>query len=232
MNRAAACAAALSGLPGMGPAGLVRVLAEHDPESAWELVRSARISRPRLDGGQLRLVGDSERDRSWSELARRLDPFSWWSRFAERGVGVTWWGSPDYPPALTHDPQPPGVLFWMGNPAVLDCPAVAVVGTRHATPDGRSVAYELGRDLAAAGICVVSGLALGIDGAAHTGSLDAIDRGAPGAVAGVAASGVDVPYPRRHAGLWSRVSASGVILSENLPAVPLRHGVSPPGTGS
>ncbi len=140
---------------------------------------------------------------------------------------MTWPGRPDYPSALVNDPERPGVLFWRGDLRHLARPCVAVVGTRRATLDGRSVAFELGRDLAAAGICVVSGLALGIDGAAHAGALRSarasVARGA-GAIgagpAGVAASGVDVPYPRRHAGLWEQVVTSGVMLSETLPGRP------------
>jgi DNA processing protein len=97
---------------------------------------------------------------------------------------------------------------------------VAIVGTRHATIEGRAVAFELGRDLAAAGVCVLSGLALGIDGAAHTGALSSRDgEGWVGPV-GVAASGVDVPYPRRHARLWEEVCDAGAVLSETLPGQP------------
>lgn len=149
-----------------------------------------------------------------------MDPVGWWERRAGSGVSVTWIGQPDFPAALAGDPHPPGVLFWRGDLSVLELPCVAVVGTRNATPDGRAVAFELGRDLARAGICVVSGLALGIDGAAHAGCLRAIDDGAPGAPAGVAASGADVPYPRGHAELWRQVTERGVIVSENLPGRP------------
>jgi DNA processing protein len=155
---------------------------------------------------------------------------------AQRGIQVTWWGMDSYPLALRHDPQPPGVLFWRGSLDALDRPCVAIVGTRRASPDGRATAFELGRDLAATGICVISGLALGIDGAAHTGALQGWDHcgasGQPGLTAwpgleagpappvGVAASGVDVPYPRRHAALWERVADAGAILSETLPGRP------------
>ena len=71
-------------------------------------------------------------------------------RHAAAGIGVTWPGQPDYPAALANDPEPPGVLFWRGDSG-LARPCVAIVGTRRATPDGRAVAFELGRDLAAAG---------------------------------------------------------------------------------
>lgn len=158
--------------------------------------------------------------RSWAEAARRVDPVSWWEPFRSSGVHVTWLRGPAYPEALAADPEPPGVLFWSGDIATLSRLCVAVVGTRHATPDGRGTAYHLGRDLAAAGVCVVSGLALGIDGAAHAGAVAAVRDGAPGATVGVAASGVDVPYPRQHWSLWREVRAAGALLSENVPGRP------------
>ncbi len=231
----AAYAAALSGLPGMGPATLVAVLGRWEPRRAWERVRAGRLQRPprgqgldfesrqtrqtpldgAFDSGSIRCSG-----RTWAELSRGFDPETWWAPIAGRGIGVTWPGLATYPVALADDPHPPGVLFWRGALECLDRPCVAIVGTRRATPDGRSVAFELGRDLAGSGICVVSGLALGIDGAAHLGSLRAVDQ--PGAVGpvGVAASGVDVVYPRRHAGLWEQVVAAGAVVSETPPGRP------------
>ena len=253
---ARAYAAALSALPGMGPATLVRILAERDPIDAWEAVRAGAITRPDprrrpapigeaptgdAEGVEARaLFGDPEeaagggaaagsgsaraqlirRRPAWADVARRVDPQQWWAPFRARRVGVTWPGQPDYPDAFVADPQPPGVLFWRGDLGVLDARRVAIVGTRNATPDGRATAFEMGRDLGAAGVCVVSGLALGIDGAAHAGVLTA-HRDAGGAgPAGVAASGVDVPYPRRHAGLWEDVVRTGVLMSETVPGRP------------
>ena len=81
---------------------------------------------------------------------------------------------------------------------------VTVVGTRKPSPYGREMAYALGRDLAAAGVTVVSGLALGIDGAAHRGALDG--RGNPIAVV---ANGPDIPYPRTNTELWRRLAEHG-----------------------
>ncbi len=91
---------------------------------------------------------------------------------------------------------------------------MAIVGTRRCTSYGADVARQLGRDLAAAGVTVVSGLALGIDGAAHEGALGASST-PPVAVVG---SGLDVVYPPRHRHLWDRVAAAGVIVSEAPPA--------------
>jgi DNA processing protein len=87
---------------------------------------------------------------------------------------------------------------------------VAVVGTRRCTWSGRLVSRSLGRELAEAGVCVVSGLALGIDGEAHTGALEAAG-GRPVAVVG---TGLDVVYPARHERLWSEVATAGAVVSE------------------
>ncbi len=134
----------------------------------------------------------------------------------ERRIGVTYLGHGDYPPSLAEDPHPPGVLFWRGDLRLLDRVCVAIVGTRRCTGYGLDVARQLGRDLAAAGVCVVSGLALGIDGAAQAGALEALG----GATVGVAASGVDIPYPGRHARLWAEVAARGAVVSESAPGQP------------
>lgn len=121
--------------------------------------------------------------------------------------------APAYPPLLHELPDPPAVLFGAGRPESLallaEEPAVTVVGTRRASPYGTEVAYALGRGLGAAGVPVVSGLALGIDGTAHRGCLDG--GGVPVAVV---ASGPDVVYPRRHRSLHARVRNAGIVLSE------------------
>jgi DNA processing protein len=167
-------------------------------------------------------------DRSWEAAALRIDTAASWDRARADGVRVTWFGRHDYPEALVHDPNPPGVLFWRGSLACLARPRVAIIGTRNATPNGRAIAFEMARDLTLAGVCVVSGLALGIDGAAHHGALEGLVRGpagahadpSPGPPLGVAASGVDVPYPRQHTGLWERVCRAGAIVSETPPGQP------------
>jgi DNA processing protein len=127
--------------------------------------------------------------------------------------------APLYPEPLGELHDPPAVLFGAGRPEALEAlheePAVAVVGTRRASPYGAEVAYSLGRGLGASGVPVVSGLALGIDATAHRGCLDG--RGVPLAVL---ACGPDVAYPRRHRSLHERVRAAGVVLSELPPGTP------------
>jgi len=118
-----------------------------------------------------------------------------------------------YPPLLEDLTDAPAVLFVAGQPWRLarlrDEPAVAIVGTRHPSPYGREVAHTLGRGLGAAGVPVVSGLALGIDATAHRGCL--AGGGMPVAVL---ACGPDVVYPRRHRALHREVCEHGLVLSE------------------
>lgn len=111
---------------------------------------------------------------------------------------------------FADDPDPPPLLFVRGNPDLLDhSVSVAVVGTRRCTSVGRHVAGSLGADLAAEDVAVVSGLALGIDAAAHRG---AVACGGP--VIGVVASGLDTIYPKTNGALWEQIAADGVLVSE------------------
>lgn len=126
---------------------------------------------------------------------------------------VVWRRSdPSFPAALALDLEPPATLWVRGDPAALASRRVAVIGTRRCTAYGRNVARRLGADLTEAGVTVVSGLAIGIDGAAHEGVLDAA-----GAPVGVVATGLDVVYPRRHGALWDRVARHGLLLTEAPP---------------
>ena len=134
-------------------------------------------------------------------------------RLVDRGVLALCRHSDAYPRPLLELADPPAVLFALGRFEVLaalqDEPAVAIVGTRNPSPYGTEVSYALGRGLGAAGVPVVSGLALGIDATAHRGCLDG--RGLPVAVL---ACGPDVVYPRRHRGLQRSVAEAGLVLSE------------------
>jgi DNA processing protein len=119
-------------------------------------------------------------------------------------------GDDDYP---IRDPLPdrPAVLLGEGRrPDALGAARVAIVGTRSATPHGLADARELGAYLADAGVTVVSGLAIGVDGAAHEGVLDA-----GGLAIGVVATGLDVTYPRRHRALFDRVREHGLVVGEH-----------------
>lgn len=203
---------ALAGLPQMGPARLLGLTLLFEPVQVWRLLRSGRI----LEDGAL--AGRMGPDpvalaRSWARAAAAVDVATAWQAHAAAGVGVVARGATAYPGALATDLEPPAVLFHRGALDVLAGPRVAVVGTRRCTRYGHDVARQLGHDLARAGVRVVSGLALGIDGAAHLGALEA--NGAGGAPpVGVVGCGLDVVYPRQHRSLWQRVAATGVLLSE------------------
>jgi DNA processing protein len=116
-------------------------------------------------------------------------------------------GEPDYPYLLAALDYPPPVLWALGDPQLMKPTAVAIVGARVASAAGQSFAAKLARDLGEAGFTVVSGMARGIDGAAHQGSL------ATGAVA-VLAGGVDEAYPREHTDLHRTLAQKGCLVSE------------------
>ena len=180
-----AYAIALALQPQVGPAKLRELTAVDPLSAAWEGV-----------------MGTSNEARE--ELEQQ------WLRHCDLGINVLLQSHPHYPERLLGWPFAPAVLFCRGNPAALNShPTTAIIGTRSPTRYGVGVAAQLGAELAAAGVSVVSGLALGIDAAAHEGACGA---GAP--PIGVMAGGLDEPYPRRNARLWERVIELGVIVSE------------------
>jgi DNA processing protein len=181
-----AYAIALALLPDVGPATLRNVLDAEPPPVAWER-RGNRTAEGR------------------AAVARQ------WQRHCDLGITVLLRDNALYPDRLRDALARPAVLFCRGDPRVLaDKPTVGLIGTRAPTRYGIGVAAQLAADLSAAGVSVVSGLALGVDGAAHEGACGA---GAP--PIGVVAGGLDVPYPRRHTRLWDRVIKDGVIVSES-----------------
>jgi DNA processing protein len=206
---------ALACLDGIGPARLRALLSGRSPQEAWEAVVAGRAPAGRPVGEEP-AAGVGDEAARWAVQARDLDPAALWERHRRAGVGVSVWGGEGYPVDLLDDPEPPPVLFHRGDLAALDGPRVAVVGTRDCTRTGRDIAFELGRDLAEAGVRVVSGLALGIDGAAHAGALAA--AGAPPVA--VVGSGLDVVYPRRNGRLWAELAERGLLLSEYPLATP------------
>jgi len=118
-------------------------------------------------------------------------------------------GDPRYPAALLETADPPLALYAMGRSDLLGAASLAIVGSRHPTPQGRENAHAFAAHLSGAGLTVVSGLALGIDAAAHEGGLEG-----PASTIAVVGTGLDIVYPRRHHGLAHRIAASGVLVSE------------------
>lgn len=124
-------------------------------------------------------------------------------------------GHPAWPALLLQTADPPLLLYLEGDLACLAEPAVAVVGSRHPTAQGRDNAQAFATDLARAGWLVVSGLAQGIDAAAHEGAL-----AAGGRTLAVVGTGLDTTYPPRHRALAQRIAAQGAVLSEYAPGTP------------
>ncbi len=210
----------LAGLPGMGPRRLAALLGAWAPAEAWARATSGRLERlVRPDGSSI-LDGTSGAAvgaicDAWRAAALGADPAAALAAHRAAGVQVLPLGHPDYPEVLAADVEPPLVLFVRGDLQALDHPRVAIVGTRRCTGVGAGVARELGRELTASGVAVVSGLALGIDGAAHRGALDALAQDPEGSSPiGVVGSGIDVVYPARHRDLWHSVATIGLLLSE------------------
>lgn len=210
----AVAAAALVALPRMWPDRLSALLDRWpDPVDAIDAVRDGRAP------SALESVDASTRSSLRCAWRAALDLDRAEGQLAARGTRVLVVGDPDFPlePAL---PDRPAVLLYEGDrPEALAAPCVAVVGTRAATPHGLDDARSIGAALAEAGVTVVSGMAIGIDGASHQG---AIDAGGP--AVGVLATGLDVVYPRRHELLYRRVRRAGVVLTErNFGAEPRRE---------
>jgi DNA processing protein len=230
--------AVLASVNGLGPVGLGRLLRRHGSAAAVLEVASRPDGPAALCAAAL-APPDTASDPVFGDGSRRiaLDPviaagIASAARDRDRlldevhrlGLEIVILDDEDYPPLLLALEAPPPVVFVRGSRAILSVPgAVAVVGTRHPTEAGRHLARRLGAAIAAVGGVVVSGLALGIDGAAHSGVVDA---GSP--TIAVLGSGHAALYPRAHAPLADAiVAAGGAVISELAPAVNGNRGTFP-----
>ncbi len=177
--------------------------------------RRAFEELPRL----AREAGHEDGEERWRRC-RRDEAEAELAALAQLGGALLAWGEPGYPPRLAEIADPPPLLSVSGRVDLLEGPAIALVGARNASANGRMLARSLASDLAAGGLVVISGLARGIDTAAHEGAL-----AAGGATVAVIASGLDVPYPEDNAELMARIAVSGAVVTERpLGAVPqARH---------
>jgi DNA processing protein len=178
------------------------------PEQLWRADRAELGRLLRCAGAELDLA---------HRARARIDPAADDAWLAAAGIAHVGMGDPRYPPPLRQLPDPPFGLFVRGEAGpvmerLAGAPVVAVVGSRRATPQGAAFARALGAALAERGAVVLSGLAHGIDAAAHEGALAA--GGVPVAVLGC---GVDVAYPRRNRDLARRICVEGALVSEYWP---------------
>ncbi|PIX83625.1 MAG: DNA-protecting protein DprA [Nitrospirae bacterium CG_4_10_14_3_um_filter_70_108] len=190
----------LNHVPGLGPRGIAALLEAHgDPKSILAAGRAGRLRGERLRAEAI----DALRHGDY-EQAAEAD-----ARLAE-AAGVTLLAQPDFPAPLAALPDPPPILYLAGTLTRADGVAVAIVGSRAATAYGLHVAAELSRGLARHGATVVSGMATGIDAAAHDGAL-----AAGGRTVAVLGCGVDVPYPAGSERRMAAIRAHGALLSEH-----------------
>jgi DNA processing protein len=161
-------------------------------------------------------VDRDSRTRQFAAFAAAFDADAYRADLGRRRLRWVDRADPAFPPLLgaIHDPPPGLFLRGRGATGLLRQPAVAVVGARSCTDYGARVARSLGRELAAAGVVVVSGLARGVDGWAHRGAIEA-----GGVTIAVLGCGVDRDYPRAHAVLAARLAETGLIASEYPPGV-------------
>jgi DNA processing protein len=161
-------------------------------------------------------VRSGVREARFAAYARAFDSTRYLRALRRKGFRWLPRADAEFPPLLGAIHDPPAGLFLRGSaaPEVLARPAVAIVGARSCSPYGAQAARMLGRELAAAGLVVVSGLARGIDGEAHRGALEAA-----GTTVAVLGCGIDRDYPAAHADLARRIAKSGLIVAEYAPGV-------------
>ena len=197
----------LSCVPGVGTRGLWRIL------SRFGSGRRALAASP----GDLDAAAGTECRGALASpaLDRRVQDAL--NRCRTLKIKILLWTDEVYPERLGHLVDPPPVLFALGRLELLSRPAVTIVGSRRSTAYGRRSAEALAAQMALRGITVVSGLALGIDGASHRGALEA-----KGDTIAVLGSGIDLIQPASHRRLGERVAREGLLLSEFLPGEPAR----------
>lgn len=186
-------------IPEIGPRRIALLSAHfHTLEAAWRAPEHA-LKTAGLDGTPLA---------NFLRARSQLDPAREMERVQRVGAHIITIADADYPPNLKPLPDAPPVLYIKGALLLSDVNAIAVVGTRKATHYGRSAAHQLCKQLASHGVTIISGLAQGIDAAAHQGALDG------GRTIAVLGCGIDRTYPAEHAELAHRIMQNGALISE------------------
>ncbi len=193
--------AALATLTAIGPAAMLRLYDRFkDMSLAWSASRFELIEAGIAKDRAAQVVDER----------RRIDPDLELERVESANARLITFGSAAFPPLLREIPSPPAVLYVQGGFTEQDLTrTIAMVGTRRISPYGRQITSLLAADLAAAGLTVISGLAFGVDGAAHRAALDAGGR-----TVAVLGTGIDIVYPAKHRGLAEEVAKSGAVVTE------------------
>jgi DNA processing protein len=193
---------AVSRVPYIGPMRIERLMQRFGSlQAAWTAPRD-----------ELRAVLEPKPLQALLLARERGDPWRELEKIAALGIDVLHPGHPRYPRLLAEISGRPSILYVRGALLPVDDASVAIVGTRRATPYGRQAAERVARELAEAGVTVISGLARGVDGVAHLAALEAGGR-----TIAVLGSGADVIYPSEHRKLAERIVEAGAIVTEQPP---------------
>lgn len=196
---------ALLRAPGLGTRGALEVLTRTSPEALFNAALASEV-RERLRAETREFL----RNPDWSAVDADLA----WLTTSPRNYIITLHDA-GYPRLLKEIADPPLVLFVHGDPAVLNQPQIAMVGSRNPTPQGVENAHAFAQSFAQTGLTITSGLALGIDAACHEGAL-----AGQGHTIGVMGTGLDRVYPKRHHALAHEIAAQGALISEFPPGTP------------
>jgi DNA processing protein len=188
---------ALRLVPGIGSATLGRLLHKLSPRQVW-IVGSEELT-PYMNKRVLEALAYTR---------QRINPEAEWEKLVKQGIKVCTVGHKNYPESLAEIYDPPLLLYYRGNLSESEL-SLAVVGSRRASPYGRTVGALIVKDLAKAGFTVISGGARGIDTVAHQAALDAGGR-----TIAVLGNGLDIIYPRENMHLFSRIQEQGAVVSE------------------
>ena len=199
----------LSLIPGLGPRGQRKLLAAYGlPEQVFKQSRPALAQH--VGEATAELIHSQDTD------AAVETSMTWLSQPRHRLLTLA---DPEYPQALLETSDPPILLFVSGDVSLLNRPAIAIVGSRNATAQGRANAQEFALALSEAGFTIISGLALGIDAAAHQGALQT-----KASTIAILGTGIDVHYPSRNRALQETIEMNGAVISEfPLGAAPTTH---------
>jgi DNA processing protein len=193
---------AMALIPGVGARTFHRLLQRFgSPEQVFGAARRSLEEIPGLKPTSIEAI----KSRTGVEASTRREL----ARIRDLNLRLLRWGTPEYPPLLSNISDPPALLYVKGHLAAADRRAVAVVGSRHPSGYGLTVCKKLCVELAWQGWTVVSGMARGIDSAAHLGALEGGGR-----TLAVLGTGLDVVYPTENRKLYERIAASGAVISE------------------
>ncbi|MDA3834244.1 MAG: DNA-processing protein DprA [Spirochaetales bacterium] len=186
--------------PGLGSVLWSRLLAVFETPTNVLQAHSRELQKVPGIGAKLASGIDADRLRSAADAELFMA--------SQKDTNILCFDDPRYPPLLREIHDPPRILYVRGDVSVLSSPCLAMVGSRAATVYGKKIAHDFAQKLAGQGLVVVSGVALGIDGASHLGAV------ASGRTIGVLGCGVDVVYPKSHRGLYGAIVENGALVSE------------------